>query len=210
MMADTKAAQRAADQALLDAVRGFARTHPAKDIDRFLPALCAEPDSWQMVEPSDLPASKTLAAAGSRTDPATHAIWSAFADAQACSRWEQSYTKADGLVGDDMLNGYGFIEIIGKRGPFLSTQVRSGIGVWGPNITYPRHRHQAEEIYVGIAGAADFTLGVGGHTETRRAAAGDAVYVAPQQPHGFVTTDELFVVFYIWQAGDMREVSKFG
>lgn len=57
-----------------------------------------------------------------------------------------------------MLSGYGFAEVIGERGPFVSKRVRSGIGVWGPNIDHPAHHHMAEEVYVPLAGSAEITL----------------------------------------------------
>ena len=121
-------------------------------------------------------------------------------------KWEQSYTKADAVVGVAMLAGYGFVEVIGKHGPFRSDRVRSGIGVWGPGITYPAHCHRAEEVYVPLAGSACFEVD-GRAPQVGRA--GDAVDVPSMRVHGFRTTDEPLVVLYIWQAGDLREKSTF-
>ena len=38
---------------------------------------------------------------------------------------------------------------------------------------------------------------------------GEAVYVESNTQHGFRTEDDPLVVFYAWQAGDMRELSRF-
>ncbi len=121
-------------------------------------------------------------------------------------RWEQGYTKSDELVGDDMLAGYGFAEIIGKYGPFISATVRAGMGIWGPHVTYPSHRHHAEEVYVVLAGSAEFQLDRGNCEEK---AAGDVVYIPSMLVHGFRTIHLPLIVFYIWQGGDLREKSTF-
>ncbi|MEL6289134.1 MAG: dimethylsulfonioproprionate lyase family protein [Pseudomonadota bacterium] len=120
--------------------------------------------------------------------------------------WEQSYTAGQALVGDDMLTGYGFVEVIGKRGPFVSHRVRVGIGVWGPEIVYPEHHHAAAEIYVPLGGEAVFSLE---GDEPRVATAGESVVVRPHRRHGFTTRARPLAVFYIWRAGDLRETSTF-
>ena len=58
-----------------------------------------------------------------------------------------------------------------------------------------------------LAGSAEFMLD-GGSYEQRRA--GDVVYVSSMRRHGFRTTALPLTVFYIWQAGDLREKSSFG
>ncbi|MEM7194440.1 MAG: dimethylsulfonioproprionate lyase family protein [Pseudomonadota bacterium] len=119
--------------------------------------------------------------------------------------WEQSYKRGDG-VGQDMLNGYAFVEITGIRGPYINHHLRSGIGVWGPNIDYPRHQHKAQEVYAVLAGSAEFTVG---GSPTVIARAGDMISVDSFAPHSFQTLNEPLVVFYLWQSGDLREKSSF-
>ena len=121
-------------------------------------------------------------------------------------RWEQSYTREQQLVPEAMLDGYCFAEVIGKRGPFVSERIRAGIGLWGPAIDYPPHRHQAEEVYVVLAGSADFLLD---DNPPLRESAGAVIPVTPNRLHGFCTREELLVVFYLWQAGDLRQTSSF-
>ncbi len=155
--------------------------------------------------PRHLAASDTLAGCVGLTAPDTHDLVAAFTAERVTRKWEQSYTKSENVVGDDMLSGYGFAEVIGKHGPFVSERVRAGIGVWGPHIDYPPHRHAAEEVYVVVAGSAEFDLG-----EPVVRHAGEAVYVPSMMTHGFRTKDQPLAVFYIWQAGDLREKSTFG
>ncbi len=189
---------------LLDAVRNYTLAHSHPDVARFQPAMRDWGDDWIDVAPVAFPAAERLAQIIERSD--SHPMLEAFARCHRQLRWEQSYTRAQNLVPDAMLDGYGFTEVIGKQGPFVSERIRAGISILGPHIEYPRHHHQAEEIYAVLAGAADFR--VGDHPLTRQVS-GDIVYVGPNEPHGFITGDDIMVILYLWQAGDLRETSTF-
>lgn len=197
------------DRVLLDAILSFVAGHPHPELQRFKDSLAQWGQNWTAVTPRLLPAADTLSRALALAPPKTRALIDLFEQEKHTRKWEQSYTKADDLVGDDMLAGYGFAEVIGKLGPFVSTRVRAGIGVWGPNIDYPPHRHQAEEVYVPLAGAASFRLGSGEALSVETRGVGDAVYVPSMLTHGFRTLDQPLAVLYIWQAGDLRETSHF-
>lgn len=196
-----------ADLELLEAVRDFALRHPHPDIARFAAAMRDWGDDWIAVGAEYLPAADFLTPAREAASGTNRELLEIFERHKHDLRWEQSYRRQDGLVPDAMLDGYAFAEIIGKRGPFVSERIRAGIGIWGPAIDYPRHHHCAEEIYAIVSGTARFEIGdsppVTGH-------AGDVIYVAPETPHGFCTTDDILVVYYLWQAGDLRQTSTFG
>jgi len=192
------------DLEFLDAVRDFTLAHPHPEIERFKAAMRDWGDSWSAAEPVYHPAADYLDAAARQPD--SHELVARFALHKHRLRWEQSYRREDGLVPEAMLDGYAFNEVIGKRGPFVSEAIRCGIGVWGPAIHYPQHHHQAEEIYLVLAGSAEFEIA--GAAPVNRGV-GDVVYIAPNQVHGFRTSDDLLVVFYLWQAGDLRQTSNF-
>jgi mannose-6-phosphate isomerase-like protein (cupin superfamily) len=194
------------DLELLNTVRDFALAHTHPAVQKFRDSMQNWGDDWITVEPNYLPAADFLGEAIANSDQQTRALVETFERHKSRLHWEQSYKKEDEVVPDAMLEGYAFAEIIGKRGPFVSDQIRAGIGVWGPDILYPRHRHQAEEIYIVVAGAAEFKLGA---AEKARRSAGDVVYVESNTPHGFRTTDQNLVVYYLWQAGDLRQTSSF-
>ena len=194
------------DLELLNAMCGFALDHPHPDLDRFKASMRDWGESWQAVNPVYLPAADYLGEANSSTNPQTHTLVALFERHRNRLRWEQSYRKEEGLVPDAMLAGYAFAEIIGQRGPFVSERIRAGIGIWGPQLDYPRHQHEAEEIYVVLAGCAAFKVG-----SAREAwhSTGEVVYVESNTPHGFRTTEQGLVVYYLWQSGDLRQQSKF-
>ncbi|MEO0619279.1 MAG: dimethylsulfonioproprionate lyase family protein [Pseudomonadota bacterium] len=197
---------------LRDGVLTFIAHHPAPEMERFAAGVSgwagadAPDEQWVGGEIALLPAAAHLHAALDQVTSETEPLVALFDRHRLSCKWEQSYRRRDGLVGGDMLDGYGFVEVIGKQGPFVSGQVRIGIGVWGPDIDYPEHAHAAEEIYVPLAGHASFSLGGGAY---KRHGVGSCVHVSPHLPHGFRTTDAPFVVLYIWQNGDLRETSTF-
>ena len=200
---------RQSDQRLLDGVLDYVARHENPEVRRFQAAVAGWGDVWSGVQPCHLPAADTLSRALGHTRPETHELAALFEQEKAWRKWEQSYTREDGLVGDDMLSGYGFAEVIGKQGPFISQRVRAGIGVWGPGITYPPHRHVAEEVYIVMAGCAQFLRGEGDGAVWKWRDVGEVIFVRSLLTHGFRTGDDPLVVFYIWQQGDMRETSTF-
>jgi mannose-6-phosphate isomerase-like protein (cupin superfamily) len=191
---------------LLAGIVDFVRGSGDPSVQRFRDGMENWGTSWTDVPPQHLAASDTLAAAAALAPAETRALVTLFAVERHHLFWEQSYKPSDGLVGDDMLAGYGFVEVIGKRGPFVSTRVRAGIGVWGPHIDYPAHDHDPEEVYVVLAGSAQFRLD--GEAPCMRSA-GEAVFVPSRLTHGLRTLADPLAVFYIWQGGDLRQTSRF-
>lgn len=199
----------AADRRLLDAIQSFVVDHADPAIQRFKDGVAHWGEEWIAVPPRHLPVADVLASTLALAVEATRDLMILFEREKTTRQWEQSYNKADGAVGEDMLAGYGFAEVIGRHGPFVSTRVRAGIGVWGPGIHYPPHRHEAEEVYLLLAGQAEFRMGAVEDAKSAVRRAGEVVYVPSMQTHGFLTKAEPLVVFYIWQAGDLREKSSF-
>ena len=194
------------DLELLDAIRNFALEHEHPAIENFKPSIRDWGEDWVDVGQSYLPAADFLDDAIASATARSRELLRVFTRHRSRLRWEQSYKKADGVVPDAMLAAYGFAEIIGKQGPFISDRIRAGIGIYGPNIEYPVHRHRPEEIYVLLAGAAEYTFG---NADSIRKTAGDVVFMKSNTPHGFRTAEQALVVYYLWQGGDLREISSF-
>ncbi len=194
------------DLELLDATRNFALQHENPAVDKFKASIRDWGDQWIDVDRIQLPVANSLDNALARAIPQTRGLLETFVRHRGRLRWEQSYRKEDGVVSDAMLAAYGFAEILGKQGPFVSETIRAGIGIYGPAIEYPIHRHHPEEIYIVLAGAADFMIA---EKQGIRKTAGDVVFMQSNTPHGFRTADEALVVYYLWQGGDLREISSF-
>ena len=125
------------DLELLEAVRRFGLEQQDAAVEKFKPALRDWGDDWIDVERSQLPAADFLDDAIARAVPQARGLLETFARHRSRLRWEQSYSKEDGVVSEEMLAAYGFAEILGKQGPFVSESIRAGIGIYGPNIEYP-------------------------------------------------------------------------
>lgn len=194
------------DLELLDAVRDFTLQHPYTDLAGFKAAMRNWGDDWRAVRARRLPVASILEQCADRCDSAAQDLLRCCVRQGHRLRWEQSYRKEDGLVPQAMLDAYGFAEIIGLRGPFVSDRIRAGIAVWGPRIEYPQHRHEAVEAYVLLCGSAQFRIDDDA-SETRYA--GDVVFVDSNRHHGLRTDRESLVVFYLWQGGDLRRTSRF-
>jgi len=194
-------------QALFDALCDFASNHADPQLAPFKPALRDWGDAWQAAAPAQLPVAGLLAEALQDCAPGARDLLQTFVEHNPQLRWEQSYRREDGLVPERMLDGYGFAEIIGLRGPFVSERIRAGIAVWGPHIDYPQHRHQAQEAYILLSGSAQFEFAQQS-PQIRRA--GDVVFVSSNLVHGFRTAEQSLVLCYLWQGGDLRQTSRFG
>ena len=197
-----------ADRRLLDATLAFVAGHADGKFDAFREAVAHWGEDWTGVAPVHMTASDLLADALplARSGTAERELMSLYVKERASRYWEQSYSAADTAVGADMLAGYGYTEIVGKRGPFLSARVRAGVGVFAAGVDYPAHRHRAEEIYVVLAGSGTFRLD--GHPPERRTA-GAVIHVASQLVHGITMDAEPLVILYLWRGGDLREKSAF-
>ncbi len=195
------------DLQLLAAVQEFTLNHAHPEVDGFKSAMRDWGADWTATSAGHLAVADTLADSVARCDTGSRQLLQTFASHNHRLHWEQSYRKQDGLVPDAMLDAYGFAEIIGLRGPFVSDRIRAGIAIWGAQVDYPQHQHQAEEVYILLAGSAEFRFD-SNTAQTQRA--GDVVYVESNRRHGFRSGDESLVVFYLWQAGDLRQTSSFG
>ncbi len=194
------------DLELLEAVREFALTHFHADVERFRQSMQDWGNEWKAVAPTQLLAADFLHDSINAGNHQTRPLLEVFARHKQRLHWEQSYRKQDAVVSEAMLSAYAFAEVIGNHGPFISDRIRAGIAIWGPNIEYPRHQHRAEEIYIVLAGSARFKIG---DADELSHSVGDAIFVASNTPHEFRTGDQTLVVYYLWQSGDLREISSF-
>jgi hypothetical protein len=117
-------------------------------------------------------------------------------------QWRQTYGAAD--FGDAFLRGYGWAEFIGLRGPVPSTQIACGVLLLAPGITYPSHAHQAEELYLPIAGVADWQKG---HGDFAPVPVGQAIHHPSWTPHAMRVGAEPLAALYLWRGGDLAAKS---
>lgn len=117
-------------------------------------------------------------------------------------RWQQTYGAAD--FGADFLDGYGWSEFIGLRGPLASERIACGVLLLAPGVTYPAHAHAAEEVYLPIHGVAEWQQGDGDFTPVP---VGQAIHHAPWVPHAMRVGAEPLAALYLWRGGDLAAKS---
>jgi Dimethlysulfonioproprionate lyase len=135
--------------------------------------------------------------------PRTRALVEAIAALADELDWRQTYSRAD--FGQRFLDNYGFSEWIGERGAFVSDAIACGVLLLGPNIEYPAHSHEAEELYLPLAGHA---LWRAGESDWRLREPGEWIHHRSWTIHAMRTGAEPLLAAYVWRAGDLSAKSR--
>jgi hypothetical protein len=117
--------------------------------------------------------------------------------------WRQSYASAD--FGERFLQNYGWSEWIGERGAFASDRVACGVLLLGADTEYPAHSHEAEELYLPLAGHA---LWRSGQSDWRLRPPGEWIHHPAWTTHAMRTGAEPLLAAYVWRAGDLTAKSR--
>jgi len=117
-------------------------------------------------------------------------------------RWRQTY--AEGEVGDAFLRNYGYAEIVGTKS-IPSRRLACGFLILGPSTLYPRHRHEAEEIYIPLRGTARWQQS-DAVWRTRRP--GAVIHHASDEPHSMQTGAEPLLALYLWRSEELNQKAR--
>lgn len=116
--------------------------------------------------------------------------------------WSYSYpARADAA---DLADRIAFAELIGPDGPLSAPDCRVGFTLIAHSTFYPFHRHPAVELYLVIAGKAQWM------TPDREQVVppGGFVLHRVNQPHAMRTSDETLLALYAWH-GDIDAPSVY-
>lgn len=117
--------------------------------------------------------------------------------------WGQTYSAED--FGSGFLEKYGWTELIGMRGPIASERMACGFLLLGPEIEYPRHSHEAEEVYVPLT---EPTYWMRGNEDWELRAACRPIFHGSRMPHAIRTKDVPLLALYLWHGGNLVEKSS--
>ena len=117
--------------------------------------------------------------------------------------WRRSYSPA--AVGEQFYDNYGWTEFAGLTGPTPSQRLACGVLLLGPHVTYPSHRHEADEIYVPLAGTATWMYGNDGWRERLP---GSVIHHGPYVPHAMQTGHEPLLALYLWHSENLAQGSR--
>jgi hypothetical protein len=118
--------------------------------------------------------------------------------------WRQTYTVKD--LDPTFLENYGWSEILGNgNGPWTSERIACGFLILGPSTHYPRHRHEAEEIYLPLSGTAAWQQG---DAVWRERAPGTLIHHAGGEPHAMRTGGSPLLALYLWRSDDLAQKAR--
>ncbi|SLN67419.1 hypothetical protein ROA7450_03604 [Roseovarius albus] len=114
--------------------------------------------------------------------------------------WRHTYTEEE--VGRDFLNRFGWFELAGPDGHFITNEARLTVGFWGANLHYDWHQHEPEELYSVVSGHGQFMI------EDQ-----DTLTLGPEgtrlhlsnQPHALTTTDATILTFVLWRGAGLAD-----
>ena len=112
-------------------------------------------------------------------------------------------TTAD--FGERFLQNYGWSEWVGQRGAFASDAIACGVLLLGPDIEYPAHSHEAEELYLPLAGHGWWRSA---QSDWRLRAPGTWIHHPSWTTHAMRTGAEPLLAAYVWRAGDLTAKSR--
>ena len=156
------------------------------------PAATHPPAPHALPVLASLPALRSLAADATRT-LADAAIAAA---PELC--WRQTYDGRD--VAPTFLDRYGWAELLGPYGLFASDRSRLGFLLLGPDTLYPPHAHAAEELYLVLAGTADWQKG---DEPWRAVPPGGTIHHPTRLPHAMRTAGEPLLAMYLWWGDEL-------
>jgi hypothetical protein len=117
--------------------------------------------------------------------------------------WRQTYTATD--LDRVFLDNYGWSEILGANGPWASERIACGFLILGPSTLYPRHRHEAEEVYLPLSGTAAWQQG---DAVWREHPPGTPIHHASDEPHAMRTGASPLLALYLWRGANLAQKSR--
>jgi hypothetical protein len=112
--------------------------------------------------------------------------------------WRQTYTAAE--ASEEFLSNYGYTEIIGSAAP--GDNLAAGFLLLGPHTFYPRHHHEAEEIYVPLSGTAEWLQGDG---IWRSHPPGTIIHHVAHESHAMRTHRQPLLALYLWLSDNLKQ-----
>ncbi len=161
-------------------------------------ALIARPQSAR-----PLPVVAALEGLSRYAAPQTRTLVEAVAALAHELDWRRTYSSAD--FGERFLQNYGWSEWIGKRGAFESDAIACGVLLLGRDTDYPAHSHEAEELYLPLAGHAFWRAAQSGWLLRPP---GQWIHHPSWTTHAMRTEGAPLLAAYIWRAGDLTAKSR--
>ncbi|WP_075997182.1 dimethylsulfonioproprionate lyase family protein [Salaquimonas pukyongi] len=160
--------------------------------------------SERNLAPRHVTASRHLDAAADHAGRAEGALLARFSEFAGQLHWKQMYTAED--FGQDFLDNYAHVELIGPEGHFMSEEIAAGLVVYGPGLDYPEHWHVAEEIYIPLTHDGLWSAD-GAPLAPRKA--GSFIFHESNMRHAIRAGSATLVALWVWRNGDLRQKADY-
>ena len=119
-------------------------------------------------------------------------------------KWWRNYSAED--FGVEFFENYGFVEMMGNRGHFDSSERAAGFFLMGPNQFYPSHYHVAEELYIPLTGGTLWMKDEGPYVEQP---SGTVIVHESNENHAMRTNEKPLLALWMWRNGDLTQKPEF-
>ncbi|QGX98817.1 cupin domain-containing protein [Roseovarius faecimaris] len=178
---------------LLEAARAAHAAVPA--LQDFCPF--PEPLREQAVTAHHDPLCDAMAADADLTTEAFAGFRDALIAAGPLAQWRETYRHTS--IGAVLHAHFGTYEFLGHDAPFGTDTMRGFMVYQRPGYHYPMHHHPAEELYLVLAGEAEFHVEGEGSRVLRP---GESQFHLTNQPHALTTHDQPVLAYVLWR-GDL-------
>ena len=137
----------------------------------------------------------------SNTSESTIALVDSIKKSYQKQQWRQPYSIED--FGSDFFHKSAWFPIADVNGPLVYPDGLMEIMLMGPGLTYPKHKHEPEELYIVLSGKVWWETEKDGETPCWKRA-GEAIYHAPNQVHAITSGDEPVLVLNLWRGGGFQ------
>ncbi len=86
-----------------------------------------------------------------------------------------------------------------------SKTLACGFLLLGPRTFYPRHRHEAEEIYLPLSGTAEWQQG---DAIWREHPPGTIIHHSSEEPHAMRTHAQPLLALYLWRSANLKQKAR--
>ena len=152
------------------------------------------------LEPSILPITNRIPSVGDAS-VSTSDLVAAIKKCYLAQSWRQPYRIED--FGSELFNNTAWFPIADVNGPIVYSSGLLEVMLMGSGVTYPRHKHSPEELYIVLAGE------IWWETENVKSSpawkhAGDAIHHPPNQIHAVTAGDEPALILNLWRGGSFE------
>jgi hypothetical protein len=147
-----------------------------------------------------LPITSSVPSVGS-TSASTNDLVEAIKKCYFYQSWRQPYAIED--FGNKFFDNSAWFPIADVNGPIVYSNGLMEMMLMGSGLTYPKHKHNPEELYIVLAGK------VWWEAENARSSpawkhAGDVIHHAPNQTHSVTGGDEPVLILNLWRGGSFE------